>query len=62
MSLDQETFDQLLATIRRFVAKRLVPHEAEVGESDRIPDGLIHEMRELGLFGLSIPEDYGGIG
>ncbi len=62
MSLDPETFDQLLATIRRFVAERLVPHEAEVGESDRIPDGLIHEMRELGLFGLSIPEDYGGIG
>ena len=62
MSLDPETFDQLLATIRRFVAERLVPHEAEVGERDRIPDGLIHEMRELGLFGLSIPEDYGGIG
>ena len=62
MSLDQETFDQLIATIRRFVEERLVPHEAEVGESDRIPDGLIHEMRELGLFGLSIPEDYGGIG
>jgi len=62
VSLDQETFDQLIATIRRFVEERLVPHEAEVGESDRIPDGLIHEMRELGLFGLSIPEDYGGIG
>ena len=62
MSLDQETFDQLIATIRRFVAERLVPHEAEVGERDRIPDHLIHEMRELGLFGLSIPEDYGGIG
>jgi acyl-CoA dehydrogenase len=60
--LDQETFDQLIATIRRFVAERLVPHEAEVGESDRIPDSLIHEMRELGLFGLSIPEEYGGIG
>jgi acyl-CoA dehydrogenase len=60
--LDQETFDQLLATIRRFVEERLVPHEAEVGESDRIPDGLIQEMRALGLFGLSIPEAYGGIG
>ena len=60
--MDPETFEQLLATVRRFVAERLVPHEAEVGERDRIPDGLIHEMRELGLFGLSIPEDYGGIG
>jgi acyl-CoA dehydrogenase len=60
--LDQETFDQLLGTIRRFVAERLVPQEAAVGESDRIPDELIGEMRDLGLFGLSIPEDYGGIG
>jgi acyl-CoA dehydrogenase len=60
--LDPETFDQLLAAIRRFVEERLVPHEAEVGESDRIPDGLIQEMRDLGLFGLSIPEEFGGIG
>jgi acyl-CoA dehydrogenase len=60
--LDQETFDQLLGTIRRFVAERLVPQEAAVGESDRIPDELIGEMRDLGLFGLSIPEGYGGIG
>ncbi len=62
MSLDPETFEQLLDTVRRFVAERLVPREAEVAEADRIPDDLIEEMRALGLFGLSIPEDYGGIG
>lgn len=62
MSLDQKTFNQLIDTTRRFVQERLVPHEAEVGDSDRIPDGLIKEMRELGFFGLSIPEEYGGIG
>ena len=48
--------------MRRFVAERLVPREAEVAEADRIPDDLLDEMRALGLFGLSIPEDYGGIG
>ena len=62
MSLDPETFEQLLDTVRRFVAERLVPREAEVAEADRIPDDLLGEMRALGLFGLSIPEDYGGIG
>ncbi|MCH7635119.1 MAG: acyl-CoA dehydrogenase family protein [Proteobacteria bacterium] len=62
MSLDRETFEQLLDTVRRFVAERLVPREAEVAEADRIPDDLLEEMRALGLFGLSIPEDYGGIG
>ncbi|MCH6587168.1 MAG: acyl-CoA dehydrogenase family protein [Proteobacteria bacterium] len=62
MSLDPETFEQLLDTVRRFVAERLVPREAEVAEADRIPDDLLEEMRALGFFGLSIPEDYGGIG
>ncbi len=62
MSLDRETFDQLIDAVRRFVAERLVPREAEVGDNDRIPDGLVDEMRALGLFGLSIPEAYGGIG
>ena len=62
MSLDPETFGQLLDTVRRFVAERLVPREAEVAEADRIPDDLLDEMRALGFFGLSIPEDYGGIG
>ncbi len=62
MSLDPETFEQLLEVVRRFVAERLVPREAEVAEADRIPDDLLEEMRALGFFGLSIPEDYGGIG
>ena len=62
MALDPETLEQLLDTVRRFVRERLVPLEADVAENDRVPDDLIDEMRELGLFGLSIPESYGGIG
>ncbi|HUE44886.1 MAG TPA: acyl-CoA dehydrogenase family protein [Aestuariivirgaceae bacterium] len=60
--LDQETLDQLLDTIRRFVRERLVPNEMRIAEEDAIPPEIVSEMRELGLFGLSIPEEYGGIG
>jgi acyl-CoA dehydrogenase len=60
--LDADTFDQLIATVRRFVAERLVPNERRVSETDAIPPELVDEMRALGLFGLSVPEEYGGIG
>jgi acyl-CoA dehydrogenase len=62
MSLDAETRDQLLETVRRFVREKCVPIEARVSEEDRVPDSVIAEMRELGLFGLSIPVEYGGLG
>jgi acyl-CoA dehydrogenase len=62
MALDPETLQQLLNTIRRFVRERLVPLEARVSDEDAVPAEVIAEMRELGLFGLSIPEEYGGLG
>jgi acyl-CoA dehydrogenase len=62
MPLDRDTLAQLLDTVTRFVAERLRPLEAQIADDDRIPDAIIQEMRELGLFGLSIPEEYGGIG
>ncbi len=62
MALDRDVFEQLIDTIRRFVAERLVPRESEVAETDHMPDELVQEMRELGLFGLSIPQEYGGLG
>ena len=61
MALDPETRDQLIETVRRFVAERLRPIEAQVAENDAIPDEIIAEMRALGLFGLTIPEEYGGL-
>src|SRR5579872_6056969 len=61
MALDLETRDQLIDTVRRFVAERLRPLEAQVAENDAVPDDVIAEMRELGLYGLSIPEEYGGL-
>lgn len=62
MALDPETFDALIDTVRRFVAERLRPLEAEVEAADAIPDSIVDEMKALGLFGLSIAEDYGGLG
>jgi len=62
MALDTETLDQLRDMIRRYVRERLVPLEAQVAEEDAIPDEVVQEMRDLGLFGLTIPEEYGGIG
>ena len=62
MIRDQETLNILLDTIARFVRERLVPAENIVAETDRIPDDIVAEMKELGLFGLSIPEEHGGMG
>ena len=62
MALDAETFDALIDTVRRFVADRLRPLEADVEALDAIPDDLIVEMKAMGLFGLSIAEQYGGLG
>ena len=62
MALDAETFDALIDTVRRYVADRLRPLEAEVEANDAIPDDVVHEMKEMGLFGLSIAEGYGGLG
>lgn len=62
MPLDPESFDLLLSTVRRFVRERLRPLEEQVDREDEVPAGIVAEMREMGLFGLSIPEEYGGLG
>lgn len=62
MALDPETFDALIDTVRRFVGERLRPLEADVEAADAIPEAVVAEMKEMGLFGLSIAEDYGGLG
>lgn len=62
MIRDQETFNLLIDTIARFVRERLQPAEHRVANEDSIPSAIIDEMRALGLFGLTIPEDFGGLG
>ncbi|MEF3065573.1 acyl-CoA dehydrogenase family protein [Pandoraea apista] len=60
--LDHESFELLLAAVQRFIRERLVPAENDVEEHDEVPAAIVDEMREMGLFGLSIPEEFGGIG
>ena len=62
MPLDPETFDALIDTVRRFVTDRLRPLEAAVEEADALPANVLRDMREMGLFGLSIAEEHGGLG
>ncbi len=62
MALDQDTFTQVKDTVSRFVRERLIPAEDIVETTNEIPEEIIQDMRELGLFGLSIPEEYGGLG
>ncbi|MBA5604484.1 acyl-CoA dehydrogenase family protein [Duganella sp. FT3S] len=61
MIRDQETLQLLLDSVRRFVREVLLPHEREVADTDQIPPAIVAQMRALGLFGLSLPEQYGGL-
>lgn len=56
-----ESIRMVVETVRRFVKKDLEPISQKVEEEDRIPDSVVQTMRELGLFGLAIPEAYGGL-
>jgi acyl-CoA dehydrogenase len=62
MAIDQETFQLLKGSVQRFVRERLMPAEDYVEDHDEVPADIVNDMKELGLFGLSIPEEFGGIG
>ncbi|KHL68006.1 MULTISPECIES: acyl-CoA dehydrogenase family protein [Pseudomonas] len=62
MIRDPETLQILLDTIRQFVNETLIPRENEVAETDEMPADIVQQMKDLGLFGLTIPEDFGGLG
>ncbi|WP_183714445.1 acyl-CoA dehydrogenase family protein [Paraburkholderia tropica] len=61
MIRDQETMNVLLDNVARFVRERLVPNEERVAETDEIPADIVNDMKTMGLFGLTIPEVYGGL-
>lgn len=60
--MDEDVFDQFIDQLERYVRERLVPAEKAIVETDAIPDDILSEMREMGLFGLTMPEHYGGAG
>lgn len=61
MAFDAETRAALIEQVRRFVTETCVPVEAQVGEEDEVPQHVVNAMKELGLFGVAVPEAYGGL-
>ena len=57
-----EARSQIVALVRDFVRREVEPVAAELDAEDRVPHDLIDQMKELGLFGITVPEEYGGLG
>ena len=62
MIRDPETMNVFVDSVSRFVRERLVPAEEVVAETDNIPADIVREMKDMGMFGLTVPEEYGGLG
>jgi butyryl-CoA dehydrogenase len=54
--------EEIIDNVRRFVAREVIPHASELEHADEFPATIVDHMRELGLFGITIPEEYGGLG
>ncbi|KAA1422657.1 acyl-CoA dehydrogenase [Mumia zhuanghuii] len=53
---------EILKTVREFVDKEIIPVATELEHKDEYPQAIVDGLKELGLFGLTIPEEYGGLG
>ena len=54
--------EEILSTVRQFVDKEIIPHATALEHEDAYPQDIVDGMKEMGLFGLTIPEEYGGLG
>ena len=62
VGVDDDIFEALLDVVTRFTRERLIPNEGRVEAEDEIPPEIVKEMAEMGLYGMSISEEYGGLG
>jgi len=60
--VDDELRSEMIATIRKFVQREVIPVASELERTDTFPAEIVAQMRDLGLFGITIPEEYGGLG
>src|SRR6202167_6357690 len=60
--VDDDDFQQILAQTRQFVRAVVVPREQEILATDRVPDDLRNQAKDMGLFGYAIPQEWGGLG
>jgi acyl-CoA dehydrogenase len=61
-AVDDDDFQQILKQTRQFVRTVVVPREQEIAASDRVPDDLRDQAKDMGLFGYAIPQEWGGLG
>src|SRR3954464_11900357 len=59
---DPELRREITENVRRFVAAEVIPHASALEQADEYPTAIVEQMRELGLFGVTVPELYGGLG
>jgi alkylation response protein AidB-like acyl-CoA dehydrogenase len=62
IATDPDVRREIVDTVRRFVAREVIPVASDLEHADRFPAEIVEQMRELGLFGVTIPERYGGLG
>ena len=62
VATDPELRAEIVGNVRRFVEREVLPRANELEHADTFPDAIVAQMREMGLFGLTIPEQYGGLG
>ena len=57
-----EIQQEILSTVKTFVDKEIIPHANALEHADEYPQDIVDGMKEMGLFGVTIPEEYGGLG
>src|SRR5580698_4838722 len=57
-----EVQTEILSAVKTFVDKEILPHATELEHKDEFPEAIVEGMKQMGLFGLMIPEEYGGLG
>ena len=62
VAVDEAVRSEIIGTVRKFVQREVIPVAAELERNDTFPTEIVEQMRELGLFGVTIPEPYGGLG
>jgi acyl-CoA dehydrogenase len=61
-AVDDDSFQQILAQTRQFVRTVVLPREQEILATDRVPNDLRDQAKDMGLFGYAIPQEWGGLG
>ena len=59
---DPETRREIVETVRRFVAREVIPVASRLEHADEYPEAIVEQMKSLGLFGVTAPEEHGGLG